>query len=159
MCCLTRDGFAKAVNEQCFGIKALIILAGYIGCVFIPKGFFSVYGYITDGASCLFLIVQSITLIDFSYLWAEDWAMRYDKGNKCYGVLLIVFAVILYSGCAFILVEMFINYTNTCGANWVWLIINCLLPIAWTVLILLKLHPTGSIITSGSLSIIITYLG
>jgi len=137
----------------------LIILGGYIGCVFIPKGFFNIYGYITDYAGCLFLIVQTITLIDFAYLWAEDWAMRFNKGNKCYGVLLIVFSVILYAGCGFMIAEMFMNYSTSCGVNWVWLIINCLLPIAWTVLIILRIHPTGSIITSGTVSIIITYLG
>lgn len=117
------------------------------------------YAYITDGASCLFLLVQTITLIDFAYLWAEEWAMRFNKGNKCYGVLLIVFALFLYAGCGFILVEMFIAFANGCASNWIWLIVNCLLPIAWTVLIILKFHPTGSIITSGSVSIIITYLG
>merc|ERR1712194_942160 len=98
-----RNSFAKSANETCFGIKIIIIIAAFVGSLFIPNGFFTAYSVVTNIASGVYLIAQSISLIDFSYLWAEYWGAKFDEGKKQFGVFLIIAAVILYTSTGFML--------------------------------------------------------
>lgn len=160
LCCLTRDGFAKFVNEGCWIVKMLIICGMFFGTLFIPNSFFVYYAEFTNYGGFVFLVVQSVSLIDFCYIWAEYWALKYNNGNSCYGVLLIVFAFLLYAGTGLLLWAQYsVFMISSCPGSIVWLCVNAILPIAWTIMIILKFHPTGSIITSGGVSILITYLG
>lgn len=98
LCCLTRDAFAKCVNEGCWFVKALIIFAGFIVTLYIPNEFFRYYAELTNYGGFAFLLVQSVSLIDFLYLWAEFWAEKYNRGNGCYGTLLILISLITHVG-------------------------------------------------------------
>jgi hypothetical protein len=95
-----------------------------------------------------------VSLIDAFYLWAEFWAKKFDEGNKCYGCLLIFVTLVMYTGTGFILYWSFKTFwVDGCGMNKFMLILMSILPILFTVLIVLKFHPKGSLITSGSISI------
>ena len=138
----------------------IIIVAAFIGSLFIPNGFFTAYSVVTNIASGIYLIAQSISLIDFSYLWAEYWGAKFNEGKKQFGVFLIIAAIILYVGTGFMLWGMVWGFGNgNCWGQWTWLIVNMVLPVLWTILILTKMNPHGSIITSGSISIVVTYMG
>ena len=69
----TRDSFAKFVNEQCFGLKALIIVLITIALLFIHNSKLLLYVRFSSYVSFVFLIYQSIILIDFGYTWNETW--------------------------------------------------------------------------------------
>ena len=160
LCCFARNSFAKVANEACFGVKMIVILLAFVGSLFIPNGFFTAYSVVTNVASGVYLLAQSISLIDFAYLWAEYWGAKFDEGKKQFGAYLIIASVIMYGSVGFMMWGMVAGFGFTgCWSNWTWLIVNISLPILWTTLILLKLNPHGSIITSGAISMFVSYLG
>lgn len=90
LCCLTRDSFAQAVNERGFGFKFLVVAVGIFGLLFLPNHYLRIYVTITSFVGVLFLLYQSIALVDFAYVWNETWVKRYEDGVSCYGVLLVI---------------------------------------------------------------------
>lgn len=159
LCCLTRDGFAKAVNEGLWGIKILLTAGLFIGSLFIDNKVFEPYARASIYLGGVFLFVQAVSLIDAFYLWAEFWAKKFDDGNNCYGCLLIFTSLLMYALTGFFVYLGFKNYwAQGCFSNRMLLIIPVIFVIAFTVLIILRFHPKGSIITSGAISIFGAYL-
>lgn len=158
--CLTRDKFAKVVNEQLWGLKLLVVVGGFIGTLFISNdSFFIPYAKITLYLSGLFLFAQAVSLIDAFYLWADLWAEKFDNGNKCYGCLLITCSLGMYLGAGYFIYSLFKDYwIPGCGWNIFWIIVMIVTAVVFIVLIVLKFHPNGSIITSGAITIFGIYL-
>ena len=157
--CLTRDGFAKLINEKLWGFKMVLIGGGFIGSLFISNEFFIPYAKASLYFGCIFLFAQAVSLIDAFYLWADFWAEKFNGGNKCYGCLLIFTTIVMYgvSGWFFL-----IGYKNFwlpgCTGNKFLLITATLLALSFIVLILLKFHPNGSVITSGAITMFGVFL-
>lgn len=159
LCCLTRDSFAKIVNEGLWGFKMLLILGGFFGMLFVSNNFFIPYAKASMYFGGLFLFVQAVSLIDAFYLWAQFWAKKFDDGNNCYGCLLIFTSLLMYGATSFFIYIGFHNFwLSGCGGNKTILIFAILFALAFVVLIILKFHPQGSIITSGAISIFGVYL-
>lgn len=156
---LTRDGFSKCVNEGLWGPKMLFVGTMWILSLFIPNAFFIGYAKWTIYLAGIYLFVQMVSLIDACYLWAEFWAKKFEDGNNCYGCLLIFVTIVLYSGTGYILFYSYkIFWIKGCTGNIILLIVMTLLPIVFTVLIVLKFHPKGSVITASGLSLYGTLL-
>lgn len=159
LCCLTRDSFAKIVNEGLWGFKLILILAGFIGMLFVSNNFFEPYAKSSMYISGIFLFVQAVCLIDAFYLWAQFWAKKYDDGNNCYGCLLIFTSLLMYSVAGYFIFSGFKHFwISGCIGNITILIFAVIFTLAFVVLIVLKFHPNGSIITSGAISIFGVYL-
>ena len=126
----------------------------WLGSFFIKNAFFIGYAKWAVYLAGIYLFVQMVSLIDAFYLWAEFWAKKFDDGNTCYGCLLIFVTILMYSGCGYILIFSYRTFWITgCTANKILLIVMTLFPVVFTVLIILKFHPSGSLITSGAISI------
>lgn len=152
--CLTRDGFSKCMNEGMWGLKMLFV--GLLFCLsfFIKNHTFIVYSRWALYLSSIYLFVQMVSIIDAMYLWAEFWAKKFDDGNTCYGCLLIFVTLLMYTGTGFILYYSYkLFWISGCFWNMATLIIMTVFVVLFTVLILLKFHPKGSLITSGSISL------
>ena len=54
-------------------------------------------------------------IIDLFYMWGEKWVKVYDEGNKCFGVLMIVMALILYAGTGYFTWMNFYWFTGISG--------------------------------------------
>lgn len=157
--CLTRDTFAKIVNEGLWGFKMLLVVGGFIGSLFIPNTFFTKYAQFSLYAGFIYLFAQAVSLIDGFYLWAEFWAKKYDDGNKCYGCLLIFVSLIMYSLSGYFVYFGFERFWNPgCGGNKAYMIITLLIYVLYVVFIILRFHPQGSIITSGAITIFGSFL-
>ena len=52
-------------------MKAVIFLGITVGCFFVPESFFPAYAIICVVGGILFLIIQTILILDFAYEWAE----------------------------------------------------------------------------------------
>ena len=157
--CLTRDSFAKIVNEGLWGVKMLIILGGCIGMLFVSNSFFIPYAKASMYFGGVFLFVQAVSLIDAFYLWAEFWANKFDEGNNCYGCLLSFTSLMMYIATGYFIYSGFANFwISGCYGNIIILIIALVGAVAFIVLIILRFHPKGSIITSGAISIFGVYL-
>lgn len=93
------------------------------------------------------------------YLVAEFWAKKYDEGNTCYGVIMIGTMIGIYGSLGFLLYVGFKYYwLSGCYSNKIILLIMPLFAIVFTVLVLLRFHPKGSVITAGSISLYGAYM-
>lgn len=100
------------------------------------------------------MLIQLISLIDALYIWAEFWAKKYDEGNNCYGCLLIFATILMYATTGIVLYYSFkFFWVSGCGFNKFILIVISLSYCAFTILIVLQMHPRGSLVTSGAISI------
>lgn len=157
--CLTRDKFAKIVNEGLWGFKMILTAGGFFGTLFISNDFFDSYAKASIYLSGVFLFVQAVSLIDGFYLWAGFWAKKYDDGNGCYGCLLIFTSLLQYALVGFFAYHGYSKFwVEGCSGNKLMLITPMIFVFAFFVLIVLKFHPHGSILTSGAISIFGVYL-
>ena len=137
----------------------IIVLGGVAGSLFINNSFFIPYAKASLYFSAVFLFVQAVSLIDAFYLWADFWAKKFDDGNNCYGCLLIFTSLLMYAAATFFVIQGFRSFwLPGCGAGKTLLLLAAILSISFVVLIILKFHPTGSIITSGAISILGVFL-
>jgi len=159
LACLTRDGFAKAVNEGLWGMKMLVVAGAFVGSLFISNNFFVPYAKASLYLGGVFLFVQAVSLIDAFYLWAQFWAKKYDDGNGCYGCLLIFSSIVMYFLAGYFVYKGFKDFwLPSCWGNMFLLFVPVVLCLAFVVLIILRFHPTGSIITSGAITVFGVYL-
>ena len=54
-------------------LKAVIFLGLTAACFFVPSSFFPAYAIICIVGGILFLIIQTILILDFAYDWAERY--------------------------------------------------------------------------------------
>lgn len=104
---LPRTYCSKVVNEACFLLKLLLVLAAVIALMFLDNKYLSVYVQISVIASLFFLIYQAVALIDFSYIMNEKLVREYHRGKKCYGALLIILSLLLLALNMWLLVDQF----------------------------------------------------
>lgn len=106
--------------------------------------------------SGLYMLFQIIMLIDLFYLWGQSWVQIYDQGGEYMKYILIITALLLYSG-AFTLNAYNFIWFGTCGLNIFMNVFTIVLIIAITVVQLLGYNPQGSLITSGAMAVYIVY--
>ena len=158
ICCFTRDTFAKYVNEQCFFVKFLIIGGITIGLLFVPNYNLRYYVTLSSYFSILFLVYQSIALVDFGYVWNEAWVRRHEDGRHFYGVLLVLTSIVLLLATAVALGNNFQNFwISGCTYNKINLLLNAVLIVVLLLLVLLKTHESSSILTALFVSLLFTY--
>lgn len=142
------------MNEGVWGLKMMFVALLFCLSFFLKNSFFIAYSRWAMYISGIYLFVQMVSIIDAMYLWAEFWAKKFDDGNKCYGCLLVFVTLVMYSGTGVILFYSFkIFWISGCFWNKLVLLSMALFVIMFTVLILLRFHPKGSLITSGAISL------
>jgi Serine incorporator (Serinc) len=154
----TRDKFAKVINEQGFLVKFSIVIGVTIGLLFVNNSYLSVYVQFSTFVSLIFLVYQSIALIDFGYIWSETWVEKYSNGATFYGILLILASMLLLTTN---IAALFVNFTNFwlegCYYNKLNLSFNVLFIIAVLVLVILKTKESSSVMTALFVCTIFTY--
>lgn len=126
--------------------------------MFLKNNLLTFYVKSTAFVSLLFLLYQSIVLIDFAYFWNEKWVDNYDMNFKIYGVYLAAGAIVLFllaSAC--LIFNFYIFWISGCIYNKINLISNAIVIILLTVLVVLKFNDNSSILTSMFISLIFTY--
>lgn len=107
---LPRNYCAKVINEACFIVKFFYVIGVSIALIFVPNVYLKNYVHASMVLSIVFLLYQAVALIDFSYKANENLVREYHRGNKCYGVLLIVFSIVLLGLNVLLLVEHFMSF-------------------------------------------------
>lgn len=153
--------------EGCWMLKGLLLAGLFIGCFYIPNGFFvwtiqDVYRDVAQFVSLVFLVLQIAVMIDFAYSWSESWIAQYERsGESGYWS----FCLFFFSGLMWIiaLVTIILSYywftkDSGCSLN-VFLITSTLaLGIAFTALSMTNWVEYGSLLTSSLVNLYITYL-
>ena len=71
---------SRLVNEGCFGAKYAMVALMFIGSLFVTNEVFIVVFEIAKYLSILYLLIQSIILIDLAYIAGRKLFQRYDEG-------------------------------------------------------------------------------
>lgn len=90
-CCISGSARAQ-LQTRFFTVKTVALVGIFISTFFIPNAFFYVYAYVCMFASALFLLLNIIFMVDFSYFWNDDWGRRAERNGKWMWYLLTVSA-------------------------------------------------------------------
>lgn len=66
----------------------------FIGLLFVDNSVFEDYATASKYISIVYMILQSIILIDIFYMFSIGMVKKYDEGNNCYGAYLIFFTIV-----------------------------------------------------------------
>lgn len=75
---LCRNRIAMVVNEGLFCVKYLLVSGLFIGFLWINNEVFESYSTVSSYVSILFMVLQSIILIDLFYLAGIKLVNHYD---------------------------------------------------------------------------------
>jgi hypothetical protein len=88
-CCISSKDRAE-LQQDFFTVKTFLLVLIFIVTLFIPNGFFTVYAYVCLIFSALYLLMNVVFLVDFSYQWSDDWGERADRNSKWMWYLLAI---------------------------------------------------------------------
>lgn len=81
-CCVEASARAK-MQEKFFSFKTMILTLLLITTfTVVPNHFFAGYAWVCMAVSAVFLVIQVILLVDFSYQWNDDWGQRAEQNSK-----------------------------------------------------------------------------
>lgn len=108
--CSTR--VSLIINEGLFFSKFVLIIILFFISLQLSNETFMIYGNLSKVVSYIFLVYQSIILIDLAYLWGIDWARKYSEGSQKHAVLLIGLSIVMLGGCVAFLVSSFSSHPS-----------------------------------------------
>lgn len=77
---LCRNRVAMIINEGLFTVKYMLCAILLIGSLFMGNDFFIAYSNVAKFISFVYIVLQSIILIDLSYIFGGRLAKRYSEG-------------------------------------------------------------------------------
>ncbi len=75
---LCRSKLSQVINEGLFCTKYMLLIAFFVGSLFLPQSILDIYASVAKISSILYLVVQAIILIDIFYLMGINLVKRYD---------------------------------------------------------------------------------
>ena len=158
LCMFARDGFAKAVNEAPPAVKALFVAGMTLAMFLLPNRYLKLYLEASRYVSVIFLLFQSISLVDFGYAWNELWVEKFEGGTPFYGVMLVITSLALLAATVLLNVLNFQTFwLPDCGYNKLSLILVVFLISVMIGLVLLKYNEQSSVMTCLFLASLLTY--
>mmetsp|Transcript_565 Transcript_565/g.1022 ORF Transcript_565/g.1022 Transcript_565/m.1022 type:complete len:471 (+) Transcript_565:322-1734(+) len=154
-------------NREAWPAKYFLFLCLCVGTIFIPNDplFLPIYLWIARVGSVIFVLLQQIILVDIAYNWNTAWIDRSDqaeldegpgKGKKWLAAILISCGILYTCSLAGIVV-MYIHFTG-CPTNNAFISITLLMSALCTIVQLTNKSETGSLLTSGCMTLYATYL-
>lgn len=146
-CCIRSKDLAE-LQRSFFTVKTVLLVVLFIVTLFIPNGFFSAYAYVCLVCSGLYLLMNVVFLVDFSYHWSDDWIERADGNSKWMWYLLII-AVGSFVLAIAVVVASFVIFVPHSDCNLNACIITSITVGAFIYFILSIYVPHGSIVPSS----------
>ncbi|KAJ3373974.1 Membrane protein tms1 [Kappamyces sp. JEL0680] len=142
--------------------KTLGWLVLFFGSFFIPHSFFLNYSYAAISFSALFIVIQTLQLVDFACTMAEYLIQKYDDtGGRLYRLTLIASAALCFTAVLVITVVLCLYYAQ-CPLNQFLIAFNLLLVIlvngCSVVRKFQKHNPKFGLLQSAFVSLYTTYL-
>ena len=146
-CCIdaeARDEFQR----RFFGWKTVLLSLITFVTFWIPNTFFSAYAWLCMFASAVFLVMQIVIFIDFSYQWNEDWGQRSENNGK-WSVYLLIVSILCYVAALVVIVFAYIYFVphEDCNTNATAVTLTLLAGLTYTCVAIWVPH--GSILPSG----------
>lgn len=83
---------------------------------------------------------------------------KYEQGNENFKYVLFGVAILLYAATIILSIFNFVWFDEGGTINWVFNIINVILYVSITAIQVMGFNPSGNLITTGCVSLYITYL-
>lgn len=153
-------------NREAWPAKYVLFLFLLIGTIFIPNDpiFIPIFLWVARVGSVLFILIQQVILVDIAYNWNTAWIDRSDqaeldegpgKGKKWLAAILVSCGILYISSLAGIII-MYIHFGG-CATNDAFISITLVMSFLCTAVQLTK-SETGSLLTSGCMTLYATYL-
>lgn len=146
-CCLRSKDRAE-LQKSFFTVKTFLLVLIFVITLFIPNGFFTFYGYVCLICSALYLLMNVVFLVDFSYKWSDEWGQRADHNGKWMWYLLAIAVGSLVLAIAAV-VASFVIYVPHSDCNKNACAITTVVVGAFIYLVLSIYIPHGSIVPSS----------
>ncbi|KAK7200968.1 Serine incorporator (Serinc) [Novymonas esmeraldas] len=146
-CCIRSKDRAE-LQRSFFTVKTVLLVLLFIATLFIPNGFFAGYAYVCLICSGLYLLMNVVFLVDFSYHWSDEWGERAD-GNPKWMWYLLAIAVGSLTLAVAAIVASFVIYVPHSDCNYNAGVITSVIVGAFVYLILSIYVPHGSIVPSS----------
>jgi hypothetical protein len=150
-----KDKVSMKINTGGWIIKFLMVLGGFVGCLFLPNEIFTVYARIATYVGISYLIFQDLAYNEFFLRWSYGWIYK-ARFNFCYKLLVGLACLI---SLAMAIAVMGVNYywywLPGCTLNKAILIINPVFGTIFLVLSFLRFRKDVSPI-SASMTIVYT---
>jgi len=153
------------IQNGFWGPKIIIWLVATILTFFIGNSFFIFWSkYIAILGSVLFMLIQLIILIDFSYSWVETFISNYENtDDKRYMYVLIVSTFGMLIGAVILTFVMYVIFGKSgCSLNKVFISVNLVLCILITIISILPevqyANPQSGIAQASMIVIYATYI-
>jgi len=75
---LCRNICSQVLNEGLFCFKYLFVVGVFIGFLFVNNSVFEDYAIAAKYISIIYMVLQSLILIDLFYMIAIGWVKKYD---------------------------------------------------------------------------------
>lgn len=138
-------------------VKMIVWVLLIVLMFFMPNVVIDIYGLLSKFGAGLFLLVQVVILLDFTYTWNDAWVAKDEQ--KWYIALLAVsvgcyIAAYTFSGILFI---WFNPSGQDCGLNVFFIVMTMILAFAFAVI---ALHPkvNGSLLPASVISVYCAYV-
>jgi len=105
--------FRAKFHNGWWPVKIILMVGLIVACFFVPESFFNDYAIIAITGGIIFLIIQTILILDFAYMWAESWVQYYEEDHDpCWQFLLIGATIICYAIVIAVSVLLYVYYAN-----------------------------------------------
>lgn len=146
-CCIDTESRVE-FQRRFFFAKTILLGLLFLATMWVPNTFFAYYAYTCVFASGLFLLINVVFLIDFSYQWTEEWGERMEQNSKWLWYLLIVAVLSYIAGIAIAAMSFVVFVPNVnCNYNAFAILSVLISAVVYTVLSIYLPH--GSIVSSG----------
>ncbi|EPY32215.1 serine incorporator 2 [Angomonas deanei] len=146
-CCIESKTRAQ-LQESFFTFKTVLLVLFFLLTLVLPNTFFAGYAYVCLFGSAVFLFMNVIFLVDFSYQWSDDWGERADENEKWfYYLLFITFGSFLLGAVVTVATFYFYVPSSDCTVHLTMIVLVLIATVVFTGLSIYIPH--GSIVPSG----------
>lgn len=144
----------------CWPLKLVAYAGGLVGAFFIENNeIFEGYAQVARIVSILYLLLQVILLIDFSYLWNETW-IESENPNMLKAIVAI--SLSLFALCIVAWALMLVYFTDSaggnCSQNKALVSVTVILVVAFTAISISQWCEHGALLTSSVVAIYVTFV-
>ena len=158
---LTLSGpkLSEAIETGFLPARLILLTLLVLSSFFIGNSFFAWFRDISKIVSILYLLLQSVFLIDFAYEWSEVWVERCERSDDpgFWTCWLYTFTIV-FLGLGVTLAVVNFSSAEDCGIAGISTIFSTLGVISLLILSLLPYFSNGSILTSSFISLYCLYL-
>jgi hypothetical protein len=155
---LCKNRVSMVLNEGLFTLKYMLIVGFFLLSLFLSNSVFETYSNIAKVLSLVYMLIQSVVIIDLFYIAGIRLVKRYNEGEDECGGIMVGLSVIFIGAAISLNVFAYINFSrDSCGSNlWLNIAVSALIFVL-PIIQLIQLNPQNNLLTTSLIALLITY--